>query len=65
MLGRGYLSQYGEYALSPTLSIYIKPIPIVLKISYATVDFHLFYDGAANMQIWTLLKRSQCRVSDS
>ena len=29
----------------------------------ATVDFHLFYDGAADMQIWILLTRSQCRVS--
>ena len=31
MLGRGYISQYDEYALSSTLSIYIKLIPIVLK----------------------------------
>ena len=24
-----------------------------MLLSYATVDFHLFYDGAADMQIWT------------
>ena len=31
----------------------------------ATVVFYLFYDGAADMQIWALLTRSQCRVSDT
>ena len=32
--------------------------------SYATLDFHLFYDGAADIQLCALLTRSQCRVSD-
>ena len=26
-----------------------------MLLSDATVDFHLFYDGAADMQIWALL----------
>ena len=34
-------------------------------VSYATVDIHLFYDVAADMQIKALLTRSQCRVSDT
>ena len=33
--------------------------------SYATVDFHSFYDVADDMQIWALMTRSQCRVSDT
>ena len=32
---------------------------------YATVDFYLFYDGAADMQIWALQTRNQCRVSST
>ena len=53
----GYISHYSEYALSSTLSICITLIAIVLMeynimlLSYATVDFHLFFDGAANMRI--------------
>ena len=35
-----------------------------MLLSYALVDFYSFYDGAADMQIWTLLTRSQCRVAD-
>ena len=31
MLGRGYKSHYGEYALSSTLSIYITLIAIALR----------------------------------
>ena len=27
------------------------------------VDFHLFYDGAVDMQICALLTRIQCKVS--
>ena len=69
MLGRGYMSHYSEYALYSTLSIYITLIAIVLKeynvVSYVTVDIHLFYDVAANMQMLALLTRSQCRVSDT
>ena len=29
------------------------------------VEFHLFYDGAVDIQIWALLTRSQCKVSDT
>ena len=29
------------------------------------VDFHLFYDGAVDIQIWALLTRSQCKISDT
>ena len=36
-----------------------------MLLSYATVDFHEFYYGAANIQIGTLLTRSQCGVSDT
>ena len=36
----------------------------MMLLSYAIVEFYLFYDGAVEMQIWALLKRSQCRVSD-
>ena len=32
---------------------------------YATVDFYLFYDWAAGMQIWALLTISQCKDSDT
>ena len=57
MLRRGYISHYSEYEFSSTLSIYITLIAIVLReytvilLSYATVDFCSFYDGAADMQI--------------
>ena len=29
------------------------------------VDFQLFYDGVVDLQIWALLTRSQCKVSDT
>ena len=55
VLGCGHIGHYSEYALSSILSIYITLIAIVLNeynaLSYATVDFHLFYDVAADMQI--------------
>ena len=50
VLGCGYITHYIEYALSSTLSIYITLIVLML-LSYATVDFYLFYDGAADMQM--------------
>ena len=37
----------------------------IMLLSYATVDFHLFYDVAVDMQIWALLTRSKCRASDT
>ena len=36
-----------------------------MLLSYAIVDFYLCYDGAVDMQIWALLTKSQCRVSDT
>ena len=68
MLGRGYISHYSEYALSSSLSIYITFIAIVLREFNAVFLCHcwfLLYYGAADMQIWALLTRSQCRVSDT
>ena len=37
----------------------------MMLLSDTIVDFHLFYDGAVDMQIWALLTRSQCKVSDT
>ena len=37
----------------------------IMLLCYATADFHLFYDVAADVQKWALLTRSQCRVSDT
>ena len=36
-----------------------------MLLSYTIVDFHLFYDWAVDIQIWALLTRSQCKVSDT
>ena len=36
-----------------------------MLLSYATVNFYLFYDGAADMQTKAPLTRSHCRVSDT
>ena len=62
MLGRGCISHYSEYGLSYTLSIYII---LIVKWMYATLDFYLFYDVAAVIQICALLARRQCRASDT
>ena len=68
MLGRGFISHYSEYTLSSALSIHITLIDIVLREYNAAFLCHcwflLFYDGATDMQIWALLTRSQCRISD-
>ena len=37
----------------------------MMLLSNTIVDFHLFYDGAVDIQIWALLTRSQCKVSDT
>ena len=37
----------------------------MMLLSDIIVDFHLFYDGAVDIQIWALLTRSQCKVSDT
>ena len=36
-----------------------------VKGSYTIVDFYLFNNGAVDMQIWSLLRRSQCKISDT
>ena len=36
-----------------------------MLLSDTIVDFHLFYDGAVDIQILALLTRSQCKVSDT
>ena len=36
-----------------------------MLLSYAVVEFYLFYDGAVDMQIWASLTRRLCRVSDT
>ena len=53
VLGRGSIIHYSEYALSSTLSINITLIDIVSRdynmlLSYAAIDFYLFY---ADIQI--------------
>ena len=37
----------------------------MMLLSDTIVDFHLFYDGAVDIQIRALLTRSQCKVSDT
>ena len=37
----------------------------MMLLSDTIVDFHLFYDGAVDIQIWALLTRGQCKVSDT
>ena len=37
----------------------------MMLFTYSIVDFHLFYDGAVDIQIWALLTRSRCKVSDT
>ena len=37
----------------------------MMLLSDTIVDFHLFYDVADDIQIWALLTRSQCKVSDT
>ena len=36
-----------------------------MLLSYTIVDFHLFYDGAVDIQIWAPPTRSQCKVCDT
>ena len=36
-----------------------------MLLSDTIIDFHLFYDGAVDIQIRALLTRSQCKVSDT
>ena len=36
-----------------------------MLFSYTMVAFLLFYDGAVDIQIWALLTKSQCKISDT
>ena len=38
---------------------------IIMLLSFAFVDFYLFYDRTVDVQIWAILTRCQCRVSDT
>ena len=55
MLRRGHISHYGEYESSSNLSLYCNTTLLdkgnIMVLSYAIVDFYLFYDGAVDMQI--------------
>ena len=51
VLRRGHTSHYSEYVVSSTPSIYSTLIAIVLRDFYTILDFHLFYDGAVDIQI--------------
>ena len=37
----------------------------MILLSYTIIDFHLFYDGAVDIQIWAPLTRTQWKVSDT
>ena len=37
----------------------------IMQFSSAIVDFYLFSDGSVDMQIWTLLTRRKCGVSET
>ena len=49
MLGRGHINHDCEYVLSPTLSIYLGLIVIMLKDYNAASLNHCWYDGAVDM----------------
>ena len=36
-----------------------------MLLSYTIVDFHLFYDGTVDIQIWAPLTRSQYKISNT
>ena len=74
MLGRGHISYIvNMYYLLHVLYQYtahwlLLCLGIMMLLSYTNntmVDFHLFYDGAVDIQIWALLTRIQCKVSDT
>ena len=51
MLGHVHISHCSEYVLSSILSIYSTLIANVLKDYVAAFLYHLFYDGAVDMQM--------------
>ena len=56
VLVRCYVGHYSEFTLSSALSVCIKLIAVVLRkygaANFDTVDFRLFYAGAACMRMW-------------
>ena len=52
MLWSGHISHNSEYVVSSILSIYSTLIAIMMLLSYTIVDFHLFYDGTVDIQIY-------------
>ena len=69
MLGRGHISHivkmYYPLLCQYTAHSLLLCEGIMMLLSYTMVDFHLFYDGAVDIQIWALLTRSQCKASDT
>ena len=69
MLGRGHISNFSEYVLSSILSIYSTLIAIVLRDYDAAFRYHSWFSfilwWAVDIEIWALLTRSQCKVSDT
>ena len=37
----------------------------MVLLYYTIIDFHLFYNGAVDIQIWSPQTRSQCKVSET
>ena len=69
MLGRGHISHYSEYVVSSNLSIYSTLIAILLGDYDAVFLYHRWFSfilwWANDVQIWALLTRSWCKVSDN
>ena len=69
VLVRGQLSHISEYILFSTLSTHSTLIATVLRdlllLSYAIVEFSVFFVGTFDMHIRALLTRNQCRVFDT
>ena len=66
ILGHGHMSHYSNLLLYQyTVHWLLLYYGILMLFSDAIVDFYFFFDEAIDMQIWALLTRSQCRVSDT
>ena len=69
MFGRGHISHivnmYYHLLYQYTTHWLKLCLGIMLLLSYIIADFHLYYDWTVDIQIWALLTRSQCKVSDT
>ena len=68
ILGYDHIIHYSVHSLLPyqyTAHLLLLYWGIIMLLSYPIVDSYLFYDGVVDMQLWFLLTRSQCRVSDT